>query len=325
MLKFVLGGGLRSRGLVHKYKDVISVDNLLLAWHEFARGKRGRRDVQEFSLRLMDNVLTLHRDLVAKIYHHSAYHAFKISDPKPRQIHKVTVRDRIVHRAIYRILCPYFHQKFIYDSYSCRNGKGTHKAVKKFSHQTFHLSQNDTKAVWALKCDVRKFFASIENIIWLIEKVVRSFHSTKLGVGLPLGNLTSQLFANVYLNELDQFMKHQMKVKYYLRYADDFVIISRGKDCLLEMTPKIADFLSEKLKLELHPDKVFLQTISFGVDFLGWVNFHYHRVLRTTTKKRMFRRLEVAGGKPEVRQSYLGMLRWGNGYKLQKQIKTRYT
>jgi len=264
------------------------------------------------------------------------YHAFCISDPKPRQIHKATVRDRIVHRAIYRILYPYFHSRFIHDSYSCRNGKGTHKAVKRFAGCSLKLTRNNTKVVWVLKCDIRKFFASIDqdilldllrkqisdqNIIWLIEKVVRSFHSTKIGVGLPLGNLTSQLFANIYLNELDQFMKHQMKAEYYIRYADDFAIIGRDKDRLLELTPQIAGFLAEKLKLELHPDKVFLQTISSGVDFLGWVNFPHHRVLRTATKRRMLKRLKEAGDKSEVVQSYLGLLSHGNGYRLSKLIK----
>jgi retron-type reverse transcriptase len=111
--------------LIHKYSDVVSIDNLLLAWREFVRGKHNRKDVQEFSLRLMNNILALHEELTQQLYSHSAYHAFRISDPKPRQIHKATVRDRIVHRAIYRILYPYFHQRFIYDSYSCRLGKGT--------------------------------------------------------------------------------------------------------------------------------------------------------------------------------------------------------
>ena len=282
----------------------------------------------------MNNILALHEELTQQLYSHSAYHAFRISDPKPRQIHKATVRDRIVHRAIYRILYPYFHQRFIYDSYSCRLGKGTHKAVKRFVIKTAKLSRNDTKVVWVLKCDIRKFFASIDqeillgllkkqvpdqNIIWLIEKIIHSFNSGVSGKGLPLGNLTSQLFSNIYLNELDQFVKHILKAKHYLRYADDFVILSRDKDYLLEMTPKIADFLSEQLKLELHPDKVFLQTIASGVDFLGWVNFLKHRVLRTATKRRMFKRLQNNSNQ-EVVNSYLGLLKWGNGRKLSIKI-----
>jgi retron-type reverse transcriptase len=321
--------------LPHQYSNIVSLENLLGAWQEFVREKRSRKDVQGFERNLMTNLILLHQDLVAQTYQHSPYHAFRISDPKPRQIHKATVRDRIVHRAIYRILYPHFHQQFIYDSYSCRLGKGTHKAIKRFTDKTTKLSQNNTKVVWVLKCDIRKFFASIDqvtllgllrkqipdrNIIWLIEKVVCSFNSGIVGKGLPLGNLTSQLFSNVYLNELDQFMKHKLKTKHYLRYADDFVILNRDKDYLLEMTPKIADFLSERLKLDLHPNKVFLQTIASGVDFLGWVNFPNHRVLRTTTKRRMIKRLKVVGDRPEVKQSYLGMLKWGNGYGLQKQI-----
>ncbi len=329
------GGGLRGKGLSHKYNDVISVDNLFLAWRDFARGKRGKREVQTFSLRLADNILALNQELTQQTYQHSSYRAFRISDPKPRQIHKANVRDRVVHRAIYRILYPYFHSRFIYDSYSCRNGKGTHKAVRKFADKTFKLCRNNTKAVWVLKCDIRKFFASIDqeillgllkgeildkNIFCLIEKVVCSFNSGVSKKGLPLGNLTSQLFANIYLSELDQFMKHQLKARHYLRYADDFVIIDCDQDYLLEMTPKISDFLAEKLKLELHPNKVFVKTIASGVDFLGWVNFPRYRVLRTVTKRRMLKRLEMVASRPEVAQSYLGMLTHGNGWKLKQKI-----
>lgn len=123
------------------------------------------------------------------------------------------------------------------------------------------------------------------------------------------------------INELDQFIKHGLKVKHYLRYADDFIIADCDKDRLLEMTPKIADFLAEKLKLELHPNKIFLKRISSGVDFLGWVSFASHRVLRTTTKRRMLKQIKQSGGKLETVQSYLGMLKWGNGWKLTKKIK----
>src|SRR6185503_2461304 len=112
-----------------------------------------------------------------------------------------------------------------------------------------------------------------KNILWLLENVIASFSSTAPGVGLPLGNLTSQLLVNIYMNEFDQWIKHKMKVKYYIRYADDFVILDQDKDYLLELIPKIADFLEENLKLQLHPDKLFIKTIYSGVDFLGWIHF----------------------------------------------------
>ena len=172
------------------FENIISVENLLLAWKEFLSGKKKRKDVQEFQLHLMDNILSLHIEMKNKLYTHGGYEFFKILDPKPRDIHKASVRDRLLHHAIYRILCPYFDNKFIFDSYSCRNGKGTHKAIKQFNSFFRKVSKNNTKQCWVLKCDIRKFFASIDqqilleildkqitdkNIIRLLQKVVESF------------------------------------------------------------------------------------------------------------------------------------------------------
>lgn len=137
--------------------------------------------------------------------------------------------------------------------------------------------------------------------------------------GLPLGNLTSQLLINVYMNEFDQFMKHERKVKYYIRYADDFVILGNDKIVLENLLKEISNFLQNNLKLTLHPDKVFIKTLASSVDFLGWVHFPKHRVLRTATKKRMFRNLFEKQNENTL-QSYLGMLSHGNGYKLSQKI-----
>jgi retron-type reverse transcriptase len=197
------------------------------------------------------------------------------------------------------------------------------------------VSQSNSRACWVLKCDVRKFFASIDHerlieifkrhindiqTIWLVECIVGSFQSTGPGKGLPLGNLTSQLLINVYMNEFDQFIKHKLKAKYYIRYADDFVIMHHEKGVLVDILPKVKSFLSEQLKLLLHPDKVFIKTAVSGVDFLGWVHFPHHRVIRTTTKNRMFKKIKDSQEKPEVVQSYLGLLSHGNGWKLQQKI-----
>jgi len=158
-----------------------------------------------------------------------------------------------------------------------------------------------------------------KNIVWLISKVVSSFHSTKQGTGLPLGNLTSQLLVNIYMNKFDHWMKHRMKTKFYIRYADDFVIFSKDKDWLLELTPKIGYFLEDNLKLSLHPNKVYIKTLASGVDFLGWVHFSDHRVMRTVTKRRMLRRL-ASSPKEEVKTSYLGLLSHGNTNKIRREI-----
>ncbi len=258
------------------YSKIISYENLLEAWKEFSRGKSKKEDVIEFSFLLSKNISSLHGDLVNRKYVHGSYQAFSINDPKPRNIHKASVRDRLLHHAIYRILYSYFDKKFIYDSYSCRAGKGTHKALNRFKNFATEASSLHTKTLWVLKCDIRKFFASIdhkvlleilkkhiidEDTLFLLEEIIGSFETQK-GKGLPLGNLTSQLLVNIYMNEFDQWMKQVMKVKYYIRYADDFVIISQDKDYLLELTPKIAEFLQEHLKLSLHPDKVFIKTLA---------------------------------------------------------------
>ncbi|MDP3763103.1 MAG: reverse transcriptase/maturase family protein [bacterium] len=325
------GGGLHR--FCHAFDDIISLENLLEAWKEFLKGKRSKKDVQEFQLHLMDNILNLHKDLKNKTYHHGGYHAFNISDPKPRNIHKASVRDRLLHHAIYRVLYPYFDKRFIHDSYSCRLNKGTHRAIKQFQRYFWKVSQNDTKQCWILKCDIKKFFASIDhnslqyivtNYIndtdtnWLLNQIVSSFHTSR-GKSLPLGNLTSQLLVNIYMNEFDQFMKHKLKVKHYIRYADDFVILSADKSYLESLVTEISYFLETKLKLSLHPNKVFIKTFASGTDFLGWVHFPSHRVLRTTTKRRMLKNLSRNPTKESL-ASYLGLLKWGNTFQLQRQV-----
>jgi retron-type reverse transcriptase len=319
----------------HGYDRIISLENLLEAWREFASGKRSRHDVQMFELNLMDNLLSLHNDLKSKTYQHANYEAFRVSDPKPRSIHKASVRDRLLHRALYRILYPFFDRTFIYDSYSCRFGKGTHKALDRFRSLAHQVSKNHTKTVWVLKCDVRKFFASIDHdtlveiikdyvfdadTLFLLSKIIRSFHSTQNGVGLPLGNLTSQLFANVYLNQLDQFVKNKIKARYYLRYADDFVVMSQDKNWLLIILSELNYFLLQNLKLVLHPDKISIKTLASGIDFLGWVHFPDHRVLRRATRRRMFKNIERQEKRRETIASYLGLINHGNTYKLKIQI-----
>lgn len=331
------GGYINSRMRIqstHTYEDIISIGNLLDAWQEFLRGKRNRTDVQEFQKYLMHHVVSLHADLVAGTYQHGGYHHFKVADPKPRDIHKASVRDRLVHHALYRQLYPFFDRTFIPDSYSCRKEKGTHRAINTFRHYSRKEGSNDTRIVWVLKCDIRKFFASIdqqklleiivtyipdERITALVENIVRSFDSGVVGKGLPLGNLTSQLLVNIYMNEFDQFAKHTLKAKRYIRYADDFVFLSTDRAWLESLLPRISVFLKERLALELHPQKVSISTVASGVDFLGWVHFPDHRVLRTVTKRRMLKAI-VRNSKRKVKSSYQGMLSHGNAHKLSKLI-----
>ena len=205
------------------------------------RGKRYKKDVIIFEAELASNLSEIYHSLTDRTYRHGPYSVFNISDPKSRTIHKASVCDRIVHRLIYDTLYRYFDIKFIFDSYSCRKRKGTHKALSRFKFFAGKVSKNNSRTCYVLKCDIKKFFASVDHkilskilkrhiadqdIILLIEKVVSSFCSTCTGIGLPLGNLTSQILANVYMHEFDMFMKQEVRVKYYIRYTDDFIILS---------------------------------------------------------------------------------------------------
>ena len=350
-----------------------------MVWQEFSKDKKYKKDVSFFASNLFENLSDLNKDLKNKTYKHGSYEHFIVNDPKKRDIHKASVRDRIVHHILVQALYPYFDKKFIYDSYSCRIGKGTHRAIYRFDKFQRIVSKNNTKTCWVLKCDIKKFFANInhdilkeilkkyiqdENILWLLNQVIGSFctrpclaknlsknkvvslftmaksdTNTHISdsiyvqnmknsiyaiaeikkVGLPLGNLTSQLLVNIYMNEFDQYVKHRLKVKYYIRYADDFVVLSEDEKYLEDMREQMKDFLKNDLKLNMHPDKVFIKTIYSGVDFLGWVQFSKHRVLRTSTKRRMFRNI-TKKQKSKTIVSYLGMLSHGNTYKLRKKI-----
>jgi retron-type reverse transcriptase len=325
--------------LSHSFEKIISLDNLLLAWQEFIKGKKTKPDVQEFSLRLFDNILALHISLANKSYRHGGYKSFYINDPKRRHIHKASVRDRLLHHAVYRILYPFFERTFVADSYSCRLNKGTHKALNRFRALAFMESKNHTHTCRVLKIDIRKFFASINHkilllilreyikdndMIWLLKDIIESFISSAgESVGLPLGNLTSQLFANIYLNPFDRWVKHELKVRFYIRYADDIVFLSADKQFLIYILPKIKNFLQSNLKLNLHPDKIIINTIASGVDFLGWLHFPNHRILRKSTKRRMFNRIKISPNNQTL-QSYLGLLSHGNTYKIQEKLLNEY-
>lgn len=318
----------------HTYNDIIKIENILATWSRFLRGKRNKKDVVIFQSRLAENLADLHRSLLNRSYEHGGYKAFNISDPKPRNIHKATVRDRVLHHLIYKELYDYFDARFIYDSYSCRKNKGTHKALDRFKEFAGKVSKNNTRTCYILKCDIRKFFASIDQgilmailkrhiedlaLIQLLETVIASFYSTQPAVGLPLGNITSQLLVNVYMHEFDMYVKQELRVKYYLRYADDFAIMSENKEYLEDVLIKMDGFLNEKLKLTLHEDKVYIKTYASGVDFLGWVHFPYHRQIRTVTKRKMVRNLKWYP-KQETINSYRGLVGHGNTHTLARRV-----
>ncbi|MCX6810376.1 MAG: reverse transcriptase/maturase family protein [Candidatus Berkelbacteria bacterium] len=269
-------------------------------------------------------------------YIHANYEEFKITDPKPRIIHKATVRDRLLHHAVHRILYPLFDQIFIFDSFSSRQEKGIHKAFFRMAKFTAKTRGNNLAVCWSLKCDIKKFFHNIDHqillkllaaridddkLLILLEKIIQSFEM-RSGKGIPLGNLTSQLFANIYLDPLDKFIKHKLRVKSYLRYADDFILLSKSREELLEYLQIIKNFVSNKLKLEIHPNKIQIRKLAWGIDFVGYVNYPKFNLVRRKTIKRIFKRLENVDGVSDASiYSYLGHLKHANTFELSKKIR----
>lgn len=327
---------------------MISLGNLFLAWDKFKQGKRKKLDVQIFEFRLSDNIFNLHYDLASKRYKHGPYTSFFISDPKLRHIHKAIVRDRVVHHALYKYLSKIFEPTFIFASYSCRVEKGTHRGVKKLELFARKVYQTNGRC-FVLKCDVRKFFDSINHKIlieiigrtvkdkdamWLINEIVNSFQSENSGSdpkGAPIGNLTSQIFANIYMNEFDQFVKNTLKMKYYIRYTDDFLVVHHDAKVLEKVKNIMEEFLGEKLKLSLHPDKVEIRKYRQGIDFLGYVALPKAKIIRPRTKRRMLSKIknklqQFRNGEIKEQSffqsfnSFLGVLSHANTYELKNTL-----
>lgn len=293
-------------------------------------------DVQAFAFNLEANIFSLHQALLEKQWQPDPYQAFYVRDPKLRHIHKASVRDRVLYHAVFRILYPIFDPLFIHDSYSCRQGKGTHAGIRKLDQYMRTASENYQRPFYALKCDIKKFFDSISHLallrliqkrvddletIALVRQIIWSFQKT-VGCGLPLGNVTSQLFANIYLNELDQFIKHRLKISYYLRYCDDFILLDSKPSTFAIFIPIIRSFLFDSLQLTLHPKKISIRKISTGIDFLGYIVLPHYRVVRTSTRRRIFRKLNIpnTGARKASIDSYIGITTHAKGHLIKQRI-----
>jgi len=336
------------------FNNMVSAENLFLAWDKFKHGKCDKKDVQIFEWDLEKNIFELHRELVSENYKHGSYHSFKISDPKPRNIEKAQVKDRIVHHAIFNVLNPIFEAGFIPASFSCRVGYGTHKGVQFLQNTLRKASKNGEVPCFVLKCDIKKFFDTIdhdvllailkkkikdEDAIWLLRQIISSFSSNYsllgIGKGVPIGNLTSQLFANVCMNELDVFIKQRLRVKHYLRYTDDFLIISSNKSYLTNLILQVVSFLQDELRLKIHEEKTTIRKTSQGVDFLGYIVFNKYKLVRTKTKRRISRKFRMKindymqgetskDSLSRSLQSYLGFLCHADTYKIEVYFKNQF-
>lgn len=334
------------------YNKISTLENIFLGWEEFRRDKKKKRDVLFFERYLENNIFSLHESLIKRSYQPGKYSKFIVRDPKLRLIHKASVRDRVVHHITSRVLEKIFEPTFFAHSYSCRKNRGTHKGIYAFQKMAGKVSKNNTRVCWVLKCDIKKFFASInhkilleilskkitdEEYLELLERIVDSFYSDRTTdlqnkKGIPIGNLTSQFFANIYLNEFDQFMKHTLRVQYYIRYADDFAILSENKSYLENLVSSIREFLLSELDLELHPNKIIFRKFNSGVDFLGYVIFPHYVLPRTKTKRRLLRKIkgriqDYKNGEitsetlNQTVQSYLGYIGHANSYEFRKELE----
>lgn len=289
----------------HLYPTVCSFENLYLAWRKARRGKRGQPEVAAFEVDLARNLFALQDELRDKTYTPGAYHSFYIHEPKRRLISAAPFRDRVAHHALCNVIEPIFERGFIFDSYANRAGKGTHRALDR-------CTRFMRRHRYVLPCDVREYFPSIDHallrgrlarriadrdVLWLIDTILASgvgvlageYHMTwypgddllaaARPRGLPIGNLTSQFWANVYLDGLDQFVKHDLCCPAYLRYVDDFLLFHDDLRQLHAWRAAIIEYLAG-LRLSLHAGRAQPRPVTEGVAFLGFTVFPDHRRLR---------------------------------------------
>ena len=287
------------------YEDICNYENLEKAFTKARKHKTLKPYIIEFEEKLKENLLQLQEELITQTYKPRPLKTFIIRGPKTRKISKSDFRDRVIHHAICNIIEPIFDKTFIYDSYANRIMKGTLKAIERFDEFKRKVSKNNHKACYFLKADIKHYFDTVdhqilfnilarkiedEKVIWLIKQIFDNHKTIESGKGMPLENLTSQFFANVYLNELDQYVKHFLKAKYYIRYVDDFIILHGSIDQLQQYEKEINKFLKEKLSLELHPDKSKILKLQKGANFLGFRIFYNHKLIRKKNLKKFERK-----------------------------------
>jgi len=338
------------------YRQVIQFENLLLASRQAQKGKRFRDNVLDFNYNLETELIRLQKKLTNKIYQPGAYRTFHLINPKSRLISAAPYRDRVVHHALCNIIVPIFERTFIANSYANRLGFGTHRALKKFTH----LARNNR---YILQCDIKKYFPSIDHIIlkelirrkikcsdtlWLIDSIIDNSNEQETVIdyfigddllspisrrkGLPIGNLTSQFFANIFLNGFDHFIKEQLKIPNYVRYVDDFALFSNDRELLEDARLAIEEYLA-KLRLKIHPIKSQLFETRIGTSFLGFRILSDRIRVRNTNLHQARRRLkrlqtDYAQGRIELEkvnqsiQSWFAHLEHGDTWQLRQQIFT---
>jgi len=328
----------RHGGLYPQIYDFANIEN---AYRKARRGKRFYNEVISYTMNLEENLINLQNHLIWKSYKQGEYRHFTVTEPKTRKISALPFYDRVAQHAINNVLEPLFDKRFYYHSYACREGKGTHKASAQLKTWLRNLSFDD-RPVFALKADIRNYFATVDHAVLkkLIARVIKDpdtlwlcnllIDSGAEGVkGIPVGNLTSQLFANIYLDALDKFIKEDLKVRYYIRYMDDFVLLSHDKKELQDICQKIERFLFNKLTLSLNPKTNVFNTKN-GVDFCGYRHYADYKKVRRRSAVTMCKKLTACkNGKMsrdkfiESLTSWLGHIRHADTYRLRRSMFQR--
>jgi len=289
------------------YYKIYKWDNLILAWKKARRGKTKKEYIIKFEEDIVNNLQELQFELMTQTYSPRPLINFILRDPKTRKISKSDFRDRIIHHALMNVIQNIFEKSFIYDSCANQKNKGTFFAIQRFEKFKRKVTNNLHSQAFCLKADIKHYFEEVDHKILckiikrkisckktlnLIKVILKNGAFCTKNKGMPLGNLTSQFFANVYLNNLDYFVKNKIKAKYYIRYVDDFVILHKDIRKLEEWKQEIEIFLMDKLNLELHPQKSRIISLSMGIDFVGFRNFYHHKLLRKRNIRNMFSKVE---------------------------------
>ena len=308
------------RRINNLFEQICSIDNLNAADINARKGKAKQRGVQQHIINQDKNIQDLHVSLITKSFTTSPYKKFKIYDPKERDIFCLPYSDRIVHHAIMNVLEPIFVKLFTADTYSCIRGRGIHAA----SFALRKALKDAGNTTYCLKLDIKKFYPSVNHdilksllrkkfkdndLLWLLDNIIDSAE------GLPIGNYISQYLANFYLTYFDHWLKENKAVKYYFRYADDMVILSSDKAYLHSLLADIKNYLSNELHLTVKDNYQIFPVYSRGIDFVGYVHYHSHTLLRKTIKKRFARKLSKGCSDLSI-ASYMGWAKHCNSKNL---------
>lgn len=277
------------------FDSVCTLENLQLAYAKAKKGKSNTYGVRLFSKDLENNINQLYAELLAGTYRTSEYSIFTIYDPKERTVYRLPFRDRVVHHAIMNVLEPVWTSIFISNSYACIKGRGIHAVLNRLKRDL----KDEENTTYCLKMDVKKFYPTIDHEILkaIVRRKIKDVRLLQLldeiiesAPGVPIGNYLSQFFANLYLTYFDHWIKEQMQVKYYYRYADDMVILAPNKPYLHDLLSEISLYLITELDLQLKQNYQVFPVEIRGIDFVGYVFFHNHILMRKSIKKRLCRK-----------------------------------